>query len=45
MAMQAQGQRDLAWSEGNKAAIARAQKKPAAYRAPSYSNHPQAWMG
>jgi hypothetical protein len=35
----------MAWSEGNRAAMARAQKKPAAYRPPSYSNHPQAWMG
>src|SRR4051794_25606231 len=35
----------MAWSEGNRAAMARAQKKPAAYRPPSYSSHPQAWMG
>ena len=35
----------MAWSEGNKAAMARAQKKPALQRPPSYSSHPQAWMG
>ena len=35
----------MAWSEGNKAAMARAQKKPAPQRPPAYASHPQAWMG
>jgi hypothetical protein len=35
----------MAWSEGNKAAMARAQKKSASQRSPFYFNHPQAWMG
>jgi hypothetical protein len=35
----------LAGSEGNRAAMARAQKKPSPQRPPSYSSHPQAWMG
>jgi len=35
----------MAWSEGNKEAMARAQKKAAPQRSPSYSSHPQAWMG
>jgi hypothetical protein len=35
----------MAWSEGNKAAMARAQKKPA-YRPPSFPvSSPNAWMG
>jgi len=35
----------MAWSEGNRAAMARAQKKLAPQRPPAYSSHPQAWMG
>jgi hypothetical protein len=34
----------MAWSEGNKAAMARAQKKPV-YRPPDGPVGPQAWMG
>jgi hypothetical protein len=35
----------MAWSEGNRAAMARQQKKPLPHRPASYSSHPQAWMG